>query len=184
MAFIAPGVFAILVGLAYALLRRREIAADHGKPKAVTPAGAAIGGRPSFGSVLLRVSVIVFVTTAISSIVFQSTTFALPKIFAERLQDVGASLESGLGALGLPGRVDLATVIGSLAFVVFAVASMAQLVVGSLLDRFGPRPVFMAAAAVQVVFFAAMPAVRTGPRWPLRSASCSARSARSRSTTT
>ena len=160
VAFIAPGVFAILVGLAYALLRRREIAADHGKPKAVTPAGAAIGGRPSFGSVLWRVSVIVFVTTAISSIVFQSTTFALPKIFAERLQDVGASLESGLGALGLPGRVDLATVIGSLAFIVFAVASMAQLVVGSLLDRFGPRPVFMMAAAVQVVFFAAMPAVQ------------------------
>ena len=108
---------------------------------------------------LWRVSVIVFVTTAISSIVFQSTTFALPKIFAERLQDVGASLESGLGALGLPGRVDLATVIGSLAFIVFAVASMAQLVVGSLLDRFGPRPVFMVAAAIQVVFFAAMPAV-------------------------
>ena len=42
-----------------------------------------------------------------------------------------------LGALGLPGRVDLATMIGSLAFVVFAVASMAQLVVGSLLDRSG-----------------------------------------------
>jgi MFS family permease len=159
VAFVAPGVLAILVGLAYALLRRREIAADHGTPKAATPAGAAIGGRPTFGSVLWRVSVIVFVTTAISSIVFQSTTFALPKIFAERLQDVGASLESGLGALGLPGRVDLATVIGSLAFIVFAVASMAQLVVGSLLDRFGPRPVFMAAAAVQVMFFAAMPAV-------------------------
>ena len=49
--------------------------------------------------------------------------------------------------------------IGSLAFIVFAVASMAQLVVGSLLDRFGPRPVFMTAAAIQVVFFAAMPSV-------------------------
>ena len=44
VAFIAPGVFAILVGLAYAVLRRREIAADHGKPKAVAPAGAATGG--------------------------------------------------------------------------------------------------------------------------------------------
>ena len=29
--------------------------------------------------------------------------------------------------------------------------------VGSLLDRFGPRPVFMGAAAIQVVFFALMP---------------------------
>jgi MFS family permease len=158
-AFIAPGLFTILVGLAYALLRRREIAADIGKPKAVAAASRAPGLRPSFGSVLWRVSVIVFVTTAISSIVFQSTTFALPKIFAERMQDVGASLSGGLVAIGVPGRADIATVIGSLAFIVFAVASMAQLVVGSLLDRFGPRPVFMTAAAIQVVFFAAMPAM-------------------------
>ena len=33
--------------------------------------------------------------------------------------------------------------IGAFAFIVFAVASMAQLVVGSLLDRSVPRPVFM-----------------------------------------
>jgi MFS family permease len=131
--------------------------ADIGKPKSAKTEGAATGVRPSLGSVLFRVSVIVFVTTAISSIVFQSTTFALPKIFAERLQDVGTSLA---GAIGAPGHADVATVIGSLAFVVFAVASMAQLVVGSLLDRYGPRPVFMAAAAIQVVFFAAMPAVQ------------------------
>ncbi|MGE0258210.1 MAG: MFS transporter [Alphaproteobacteria bacterium] len=155
IAFIVPGAFAILVGVAYAALRRREIAADHGKPKTATAAVAAAGMRPSLTGVLLRVSVIVFVTTAISSIVFQSTTFALPKIFAERLQSVGTSLAGALG-----GQADLATVIGSLAFVVFAVASMAQLVVGSLLDRYGPRPVFMTAAAIQVVFFAAMPAVQ------------------------
>src|SRR5689334_13105913 len=78
VAFIAPGVFALLVGLAYAVLRQREIAADHDKPKAARAGGAATEVRPSFGSVLWRVSVIVFVTTAISSIVFQSTTFALP----------------------------------------------------------------------------------------------------------
>jgi MFS family permease len=157
IAFIAPGVFAILVGFAYAALRWREIAADQGKPKSAKAEAAATGLRPGLSGVLLRVSVIVFVTTAISSIVFQSTTFALPKIFAERLQDVGTSLA---GAFGASGQADIATVIGSLAFIVFAVASMAQLVVGSLLDRYGPRPVFMTAAAVQVVFFAAMPAVQ------------------------
>ena len=102
VAFVAPGVFAILVGLAYAVLRRREIAADHGKPKAGAAAGAAPECARASSSVLLRVSVIVFVTTAISSIVFQSTTFALPKIFAERLQDVGASLAGGLARSGCP----------------------------------------------------------------------------------
>jgi MFS family permease len=46
--------------------------------------------------------------------------------------------------------------VGTFAFTVFAVASMAQLVVGSLLDKYGARPVFMGAAAVQLVFFALM----------------------------
>ena len=44
---------------------------------------------------LLRVSVIVFITAAISSIIFQSTTFALPKIFDERLQGIA----QGVGRL-------------------------------------------------------------------------------------
>src|SRR5262249_56783917 len=42
------------------------------------------------------------------------------------------------------------------AFAVFAIASTAQLLVGSLLDRMGARPVFMGAAAVQLVFFGLM----------------------------
>src|SRR3954466_13252309 len=46
IAFIAPGVFAILVGLAYAVLRRREITADIGRPKSAETASA--GARPSF----------------------------------------------------------------------------------------------------------------------------------------
>lgn len=161
-AFAAPGLVSITVGLAYAGLQRREFAAGRaGRSAAISAAPAAL--RPDTRRLLLRVSAIVFFTTAISSIVFQSTTFALPKIFDERLQDLGATLAAGLTAIGVPGHTNVATVIGSLAFVVFALASMAQLVVGGLLDRFGPRPVFMAAAALQLVFFAAMPGVRNGP---------------------
>jgi MFS family permease len=158
-AFIAPGVFSIVVGLAYAVVQRREIAADRHRPASVTAApNAAL--RPDYKRLLLRISAIVFLTTAISSIIFQSTTFALPKIFDERLQGIGATLAGGLTALGVPGRADVATVIGSLAFIVFAVASMAQLVVGSLLDRYGPRAVFMTVATIQLVFFAAMPSMQ------------------------
>jgi MFS family permease len=159
-AFIAPGVFSIVVGLAYAVVQRREIAADRHRPASVTAApNAAL--RPDYKRLLLRISAIVFLTTAISSIIFQSTTFALPKIFDERLQGIGATLAGGLTALGVPGRADVATVIGSLAFIVFAVASMAQLVVGSLLDRYGPRAVFMTVATIQLVFFAAMPSMQS-----------------------
>ena len=157
-AFIAPGIFSIAVGIAYAVLQRRELAADRSRSVAAAkPAAAALP--IDYKRLLVRISVIVFLTTAISSIIFQSTTFALPKIFDERLQGIGATLAAGLTAIGVPGRADVATVIGALAFIVFAVASMAQLVVGSLLDRFGPRPVFMTVAAIQLLFFAVMPSV-------------------------
>ena len=62
-------------------------------------------------ALLLRVSMIVFLTTAVSSVVFQSTTFALPKISPSAFR---ASLPVGdlWTSLGLPGRVDLATIVG------------------------------------------------------------------------
>ena len=90
---------------------------------------------------LLRISMIVFLTTAVSSIVFQSTTFALPKVFDERLGGIATS----------------ATALGQLAFLVFALASIGQLIVGHFLDKLGPRIVFMTAAFVQLVFFSLMP---------------------------
>jgi MFS family permease len=158
LAFFVPGLFSIAVGAAYAALRWNEIGAREGEAASV----AAGPGLPAadYKSMLFRVSAIVFATTAISSIVFQSATFALPKIFDERLQEAGVALAEWLHAAGVPGKTDVATVIGSLTFIVFAVASIAQLVVGSVLDRFGPRPVFMTVAAMQVVFFAAMPGVQ------------------------
>ena len=158
VAFFAPGLFSIATGIAYAALRWNEIGAREGEAASV----AAGPGLPAadYKSMLFRVSAIVFATTAISSIVFQSTTFALPKIFDERLQEAGVALAEWLHAAGVPGKTDVATVIGSLTFIVFAVASIAQLVVGSVLDRFGPRPVFMTVAAMQLVFFAAMPSVQ------------------------
>src|SRR5438067_9789 len=147
-AFVAPGLFSIAIGLAYGWLRREEFATAEGNPKPAAGSAAPVALSTDHKAIILRVSAIVFLTTAISSIIFQSTTFALPKIFDERLQDIGTTLAGWLRAAGVPGRADLATVIGSLAFVVFAVASMAQLVVGSLLHRFGPRPVLMTVAAM------------------------------------
>src|SRR5205085_1505685 len=148
VAFFAPGLFSIATGIAYAALRWNEIGALEGR-NAVSVATAPGLLAADYKAMLFRVSAIVFATTAISSIVFQSTTFALPKIFDERLQETGIVLAQWLHAAGVPGKADVATVIGSLAFIVFAVASMAQLVVGSLLDRLGPRRVFMTVAAMQ-----------------------------------
>ena len=138
IAFVVPGIVSILIGIAYTVLMWPELvrARPRVKAKAAAPALPA-----DVKALLVRVSAIVFLTTAVSSIVFQSTTFALPKVFDERLGGITVS----------------ATALGGLAFLVFALGSMGQLVVGHFLDRVGPRTVFIAAAAIQVLFFMLMP---------------------------
>lgn len=137
-AFVWPGVVSILIGIAYTIVLWPEITA----PK--KPVVAAERGPPMSRDVkalFIRLTAIMFFTTAVSGIIFQSTTFALPKVFAERLGGIAGS----------------ATSLGWLTFMVFAGAAVAQLIVGTLLDRIGPRRVFMAVAIIQIVFFAAMP---------------------------
>ncbi len=164
MAFVLPGIFSIVMGLAYMALRWESIGADRTAPKS-PPGGVDAQVASARRALLIRVSAIVFLTTAVASIIFQSTTFALPKIFDDRLQGLAAQLSTWVDTTAQPGREDVATMVGSLAFMVFAVASLAQLVVGSLLDRYGPRPVFMGVATIQLIFFSLMPGLTDG--WAL-----------------
>ena len=144
-AFIAPGVLSVLIGLAYWVHVRGDIAAAANKPKATSATSSPAAGMSADArAAFIRLTAIVFFTTAVSSLVFQSTTFALPKVFDERLGGIAGS----------------ATLVGQLAFLVFAIASLAQLVVGMMLDKYGPRLVFMAVSAIQVVFFLAMPGLK------------------------
>lgn len=140
-AFIWPGLVTIVIGVGYAFLvargRSKEPSADEG---GASPATATTGNLQLGRNLLIRIFAIVFFSTAVGSLVFQSTTFSLPKIFDERLGDLAIS----------------ATLVGWYAFVVFAIASMGQLVVGYLLDRFSIKAVFVAVAIFQVVFFLAM----------------------------
>ncbi|NNE85657.1 MAG: MFS transporter [Alphaproteobacteria bacterium] len=161
VAYILPGIFSIIVGFIYIALRWESIIADRTGPKAVqvtAPGHDTVDHR----RLLVRVSAIVFLTTAVSSIIFQSTSFALPKIFDERLQGLVAQLSSWAEGVADPSQADVATTVGILAFTVFAVASMAQLIVGSMLDRYGPRTIFMLMASMQVVFFLLMPGLTDG----------------------
>jgi MFS family permease len=149
-AFIIPGVASVLIGIAYWWHVKDDIRAAAARRKAAPRPTSAAGNAASPAmstearAAIVRLSMIVFFTTAVSSIVFQSTTFALPKVFDERLQGIAGS----------------ATLVGWLAFIVFAVASLAQLIVGRLLDTLGPRTVFMGAALLQLIFFAMMPGFR------------------------
>jgi len=147
-AFVWPGVFSVMVGLAYLRQVWPDLVAEHGAAAVEAPAAAAaLAASPEQRALLIRLTLIIFFTTAVSSIIFQSTTFALPKVFDERLKGIAGS----------------ATLIGWLAFLVFAVASIAQVIVGSALDRLGPRMVFMGMAALQAVFFLAMPGLTDWP---------------------
>ena len=140
-AFIWPGLVTIVIGIGYAFLVARvhskEPSADEG---GASPATATAGNLQLGRNLLIRIFAIVFFSTAVGSLVFQSTTFTLPKIFDERLGDLAVS----------------ATLVGWYAFVVFAIASMGQLVVGYLLDRFSIKAIFVGVAIFQVVFFLAM----------------------------
>ena len=121
----------------------RQVAAEErtadAKPATVAEQPAA--GPSSIGrAAFVRIFAIIVFTTAIGGLVFQSTTFALPKIFDERLAGIAGS----------------ATAVGGYAFVVFAVAALAQLVVGYLVDRHSVRTVFAFVAGLQAVCFALM----------------------------
>ena len=173
-AFVLPGAVSIGLGAAYAVFvwsgradragrtgnggggaaarqtaaARQAVAASQAaaakKPAAAGQAPAAeqpAAGPSSIGrAAFVRVLSIIVFTTAIGGLIFQSTTFALPKIFDERLGEIAGS----------------ATAVGGYAFVVFAVAALAQLVVGYLVDRHSVRTVFAFVAGLQAVFFALM----------------------------
>ena len=140
-AFVLPGAVSVAFGAAYAAFvwvgrGSRTAGPVGGVPDEPATPGAASIGRPTFVRVL---SIIVF-TTAFGGLIFQSTTFALPKIFDERLHELAGS----------------ATAVGAYAFLVFAIAALAQLVVGYLVDRCSVRTVFAWVAALQSVLFAVM----------------------------
>ncbi len=143
-AFWLPGAVSVLIGLAYWYSFRDRVPLKNAATASVAKPAAAPDGQTSdadWRAMLIRISAIIFFTTAVSSIVFQGTTFALPKVFEERLTGIASS----------------ATMIGWLAFIVFAVASFAQVIVGRMLDRYSPRSVFAVVAVIQVVFFTVMP---------------------------
>ncbi|MGN6285286.1 MAG: MFS transporter [Afipia sp.] len=159
-AFVVPGLLSVAIGILYAIHQWPEV--SHRKAPAAAAASAPLLTADA-KAILMRISVIVFLTTAVSSVIFQSTTFALPKIFDERLQGLAASMAQWLSASGVPAaKGDIATVLGAFTFLVFAVASLAQLVVGSMLDKWGPRVVFLIAATIQIVFFSLMPGLHDG----------------------
>ncbi len=138
-AFFISGVVSILFGTLYLLFVRMERAPETDSSQlasSVRKAESATIPR----STLIRVFGVIFFTTAVGGLIFQSTTFALPKVFEERLADLAST----------------ATMVGWYVFLVFSLAAFAQLVVGYLVDNYSTRAVFACVAILQAAFFAIM----------------------------
>ena len=138
-AFYVPGVISILLGISYLIFIKydKQIATTRLES---TDTGRNLGSPLIPRKTLLRVFGVIFFTTAIGGLIFQSTTFALPRIFEERLVDFA----------------DSATMVGWYTFLVFSVAAFAQLVIGYLVDHHSIRIVFAAVALFQAIFFFSM----------------------------
>ena len=140
-AFVVPGAVSVALGAAYAALVWARQGTGAAGPVDDAGGGKATVDTPSIARpTFVRVLGIIVFTTAIGGLIFQSTTFALPKVFDERLGDLAGS----------------ATAVGGYAFLVFAIAALAQLVVGYLVDRHSVRTVFAFVGGLQALFFALM----------------------------
>jgi len=86
--FYLTGALSIAIGLLYWHFVRRS-------PAIPRASNAGAGDGQSIASTdLVRIFAIILVTTAIGGLVFQSTTFALPKVFDERLTEFASTATS------------------------------------------------------------------------------------------
>ena len=129
-AFAVPGVIAIICGLLFiALVPREEMApAKRLKKQVDLPQG-----------LMARILFVMTLTAISSSLIFNFTTNGNGQLLAERLR----------------GRIDDPATLGVLLAIVYTVASLAQLVVGKLIDRYPLKWVYLPIVAMQVPLFLA-----------------------------
>ena len=123
-AFVVPGILSILCGVWFWLVVPRPLLDIGAAPRKVAAAPQAD---------VARVFAVLVVATVCGGLVFNATTIAMPKVFAERL---GALVHTAFG-------------VGAFVCAVYVLAALAQLCVGQLIDRRPLRGVFVFIAALQ-----------------------------------
>ena len=128
MAFAVPGGLAILCGGLFAVLAPREEVAPAKRPKKSVDLPASVMARVLFVMTLAAVS---------GGLIFNFTTNGNGQLLAERLQ----------------GLVEDPASLGMLLAVVYTIASLAQIVVGRLIDRYPLKWIYLPIVASQVPLF-------------------------------
>ena len=126
-AFFVPGALTIAAGAAFLLLVK-----DPGK---VVKTGKKLG-LDIDARTMWRIFGIVLIATICGGIIFNATTVAMPKVFQERM---AMFTQTGLG-------------IGVLVSVVYCIAALAQVVVGTLIDKVDLKSVFVPVTLLQIPF--------------------------------
>jgi MFS family permease len=128
MAFAVPAGLALVLGVLFLALVPREETAPARRPRsqAAVPRGR-----------MVRALLVMTLTSISSSLIFNFTTNGNGQFLAERLR----------------GIVDDPATLGTLLAAVYTVASLAQLVVGKLIDRFPLKWIYLPIAAAQVPLF-------------------------------
>ena len=125
-AFFVPGLISIGVGVVFVILILRGDVRE--TPGVAQPAAQAIPARD-----VRRAFLALFATVIAVGLIFQSTSVAMPKIFADRLVGDGGALAAG-----------------SLVALVYAISAATQLIGGELADRFSLKRVYMWTQVLQI----------------------------------
>lgn len=123
-AFFIPGSLAVLFGIAFLLLVPDERVAKRGGAKAPAAVPRAVA---------MQAFAVLAVVTVAGGVVFSAATVSLPKLFNDRLL----------------GFVDTPAAVGALVAAVYVAGAVAQLIIGSLVDRFSLRSIFVPLSALQ-----------------------------------
>ena len=128
VAFIVPGIVSILCGVVFAITA---------PPESGAPAKKKIASIQLPPNLALRTFWVMVATSTTTSLLFNITTNGNAQLLTERLS----------GLVNDPSRL------GMLLAGIYAVASLAQLVVGRLLDVFPVKPMFFVILSLQIVMF-------------------------------
>jgi MFS family permease len=128
-AFVIPGLLALLTGIAFLLLVPDEMPVR--RRKASTSTEAETPGR----DILIRVFSYLGISSLLGGVIFAVLTIVMPKIV-----EASFSVEQLGGLIGATG----------LASLIFAGASMTQLITGPAADRFSPRSLMLLLGGLQV----------------------------------
>ena len=129
MAFAVPGIVCLAVGIAFALLATREQSAPAKKKStSVTPPGVSMA----------RLFLVMTIAATSGSLLFNFSTNSNYELLSDRLRSIAQD----------PAQI------GLLLAVIYAAASVSQLLVGHLIDRVALKTLYLAIIASQCVLLA------------------------------